>query len=379
MSDSASFTNADLDPLLAEWAETLDAVRILYEQRMGNASTRASKFATKPLQHLRGPQETVVSLREVLQSNSLTRFDTFVATLPLGDGGKNAVYWVHPDNVVELQVLLLQHARSFAVRKPLTDVTPTGTLSRHNSNTASPTSRRNSAGASQDTGLLLIDDEERFVREQSSTTLEAKEGTVGVKLQNAAVGVRWTLEDEAIIAAQSEGDENMTETPIKCKHLAMALDLSSDVPTDKAVASDDTMTVTQQIQDLQSWLARNRQIKPLAAIASNRQRFSDISPDLNGFLLATLDKSITMQKSSVSDISSIDTAFSSGKGATFPFAVLRIRQEGSYMNNLVRVLDSSHLVERVRGFSLEYHAVWHCCKPKNIVPPFWVRAGPCQG
>lgn len=29
--------------------------------------------------------------------------------------------------------------------------------------------------------------------------------------------------------------------------------------------------------------------------------------------------------------------------------------------------------ERIRGFSLAAHAIWSCCKPRTMTPPFWVR------
>ncbi|KAG9535555.1 hypothetical protein KCV01_g27594, partial [Aureobasidium melanogenum] len=67
-----------------------------------------------------------------------------------------------------------------------------------------------------------------------------------------------------------------------------------------------------------------------------------------------------------------EDTFSQSMSAEFPFAVLRVRQEGFRNSTLIKVLDQSHLVERVRGFSLEYHSVWYCCQPENVVPPFWV-------
>jgi len=361
--------------MLAEWRETLHAVRVLYEERMGDSSTTASRPVVKSLPATPELQVTLRRVRDVLESTSQARFDTLFATLPLGTGGNNAVYWVHPENIVELQVLLLQHTRSQAIRRDSTTFSPVGTLSRHNSYTTMSPSRRDSSSIDQDTGLLIVDDQHRFVQEQSSTTLEARESSTGIVLQNAIVSARWTREEEAIITAQLGNDRRvLKETAVKRKHVAVALDPVSSVPARKASVSNQDSKATKQVEELRSWLADNEQFKPLATIASSRQRFADVAADSSGFLLATLDRSISMRKSTLAELRSIDTIFSSGDATAFPHAVLRVRQEGQHVNNLIRVLDESHLVERVRGFSLEYHTVWHCCKPENVVPPFWVCA-----
>lgn len=376
LGETTSFSNIDIQPLLAEWEEILDAVRILYEERIGGSFGRTPKVDTKPSRP-QAPQlrKALSGLEKVVQSSSQAEFDTFFATLPLGEGGKTAVYWVHPENVVELQVLLLQHARSHAVRRPSTTGTPIGSLSRRGSYTATTPGRRNSTSPDQDTGLLIVDDQDRFVQQQSSTTLEKRESTVGVILQNATVSARWTQEDEAIIATRS-GNGAVKETVVKRKHLAAALDPTSSIPASKAAVSigHDSSSSTKQIEETRSWFADNQAFRPLATVASSRQRFTDIASDSNGFLLATLDKTISMRGSSRAELSSVDTVFSSSGSDMFPYAVLRIRQEGSLANNLLRVLDGSHLVERVRGFSLEYHVVWQCCQPENTPPPFWVSA-----
>ncbi|KAL1302136.1 hypothetical protein AAFC00_002570 [Neodothiora populina] len=372
LGDSGSFTKVDLEPLLIEWEEILDAVRILYEERMRGSLATTSLINSKPQQQSLSLRKAVAEFREVVQSSSHTKFDTFFATLPLGDGGRNAAYWVHPDNVVELQVLLLQHTRSHAVRRQSVSSTPIGTASRNNSQINSTSSRRGSTSAEYDTGLLVIDDQTDFVQKQSSTTLEARENNAGVRLQNANVAARWTQEDEAIIARQTEaGAENtgVVESMVKRKYLAAALNPESSIPARKASNTEES---SKQIEELRSWFSSNPKYQPLVTITSSRQRFTDIAADSSGFLLSTLDKSISMKESALNDLDTIDSMTNSSHADKFPFAVLRVHQEGTHASNLLRVLDNSHLVERVRGFSLEYHAVWQCHKPENTVPPFWI-------
>lgn len=355
--------------MLLEWEEILDAVRALYQERMNGASAAPDPITTTKPQQPVSTQAAIEELRSVAQSNSHTSFDAFFASLPLGDHGKNAVYWVHPENVVQLQILLLQHSRSHAVYRHTPPATPYGTLSRQNSHSGTSPTRRGLSAVDPDTGLLIIDDLERFVKQQNSTTLEARENAVGARLQNAILAARWTQEDEAIVTVQLDGGKVVKNTSVKRKHLAAAINPVSTIPARKASISDDAV---QSVEELRSWCANNKQNQPLVTMTSSRQRFHDIAADSSGFLMATLDKNISMKPSTMSDFSFLDCHPKSTGVIAFPHAVLRIRQEGSHTSNLLHVLDSSHLVERVRGFSLEYHAVWHCCQPANTVAPFWI-------
>ncbi|GAB7348300.1 hypothetical protein MBLNU459_g6280t1 [Dothideomycetes sp. NU459] len=370
LNDPSSFTAVGLEPLLVQWEETLHAVRTLYEDQIGGSGKLELKQT-----RAREPQVSLQQLTEILQRGSQVHFDTFTATLPLSDAGKNAVYWVHPDNVVELQVLLLQHTRSHSTRRQSTPATPTGSLSRNNSFSSSP--GRFATRSDPDTGLLIIDDESRFVTQQSSTTLEAQESSVGVSLQNSIVGARWTKEDEAIVAAALDKTKTLRKFAVKRKHMAAVFDPDSAVSARKAYVSgtepgETVLRSSEVVEEFRTWMSENPQIKPLATVSATRQRFVDIAADSTGFILATLDKSIGMKRTTFESLNTIDTVFSGNGSSSFPFAVLRVRQEGSYNNNLISVLESSHLVERVRGFSLEYHAVWHCCRPANVVAPFWI-------
>lgn len=368
--DPASFTAVDIEPLLIEWEETLHAVRTLYEKHM-DGSGRADANHIRAQQ----PQVSLQQLSKILQRGSQVEFDTFIGTLPLSNDGKNAVYWVHPANVVELQVLLLQHTRSHSTRRQSTPATPTGSLSRNNSFSSSP--GRFAPRSDPDMGLVIIDDERRFIAQQSSTTLEARESSVGVLLQNAVVSARWTKEDEAIVAAAVEKPGSLKKFAVKRKHLAAALNPNSAVSARKASITatqpGDTISDSSKgIEELRAWMSKHDDVKPLATVSANRQRFVDVAADSSSFVVATLDKSIGMKRTTNENLNAIDTVFSGRDSSSFPFAVLRVRQEGSYENNLIAGLDKSHLVERVRGFSLEYHAVWHCCQPANVVAPLWI-------
>jgi SPX domain protein involved in polyphosphate accumulation len=358
LGNPSSFTNIDMNPLYTQYEDTLSALRTLYHERISGTPEKSSVDTDT--------QDNSAQIRSIIESSSSVEFDSYLSTSPLGRGGKNAVYWVHPDNIVELQILILQHARSFPSRT-IPSVTVSPMLSRHNSITSSG-DRRNSTAVEADTTLLVADDLESFIAHQSSSTFEKREETVGSRLQEAAVHARWTKSDDAIITAQIN-DRDVQRVSTKPKNVLAMLEPSSTTSVRKSSITQDKKC--EAIENMRTWLAQQGTIKPLTTIASNRTRFAETATDSSGFILATLDKNIRMKKAE-SLTNSLEDAFSQNMSAEFPFAVLRVRQEGFRNSTLIKVLDQSHLVERVRGFSLEYHSVWYCCQPENVVPPFWV-------
>ncbi|KAG9668479.1 hypothetical protein KCU95_g17744, partial [Aureobasidium melanogenum] len=356
LGDSSSFTKIDMDPLYTEYEDTLSALRTLYHERINGAPDRFS---------IDGTQDNSVQIRSIIESSSSVEFDSYFSTSPLGRSGRNAVYWVHPDNIVELQILILQHARSFPTRA-LPSATVSPMLSRQNSITSSM-GRRNSNAIEADTTVLVADDLESFIAHQSSSTFEKREETVGSRLQEAAVHARWTKSEDAIVTAQVS-DRDIQKVSVKRKNVPTILEPSTTSLRKSSVTQDPSC---EALKNMRAWIAQQGTIKPLTTIASNRARFAETAADSSGFILATLDKGIRMTKTE-SFTNSLEDTFSQSMSAEFPFAVLRVRQEGFRDSTLIKVLDQSHLVERVRGFSLEYHSVWYCCQPENVVPPFWV-------
>jgi hypothetical protein len=358
LGDPTSFTNIDMNPLYTQYEDTLSALRTLYHERISGAPEKSSVDADT--------QDNSAQITSIIESSSSVEFDSYLSTSPLGRGGKNAVYWVHPDNIVELQILILQHARSFPPRTiPSATVSPI--LSRHNSITSSG-ERRNSTAVEADTTVLVADDLESFIAHQSSSTFEKREETVGSRLQEAAVHARWTKSEGAIVTAQIN-DRDVLRISTKSKNALAMLEPSSTTSLRKSSTTQDKKS--EATENMRTWLAQQGTIKPLTTIASNRSRFAETATDSSGFILATLDKNIRMKKAE-SLTNTLEDAFPQNMSAEFPFAVLRVRQEGFRNSTLIKVLDQSHLVERVRGFSLEYHSVWYCCQPENVVPPFWV-------
>lgn len=365
----SSFTKIDVAPLVDEWSDILYAVRSLFEKR-ADRSTNA--FAVRRQSQQRQPSPSAFAdAQNIVRSGTAVDFDTLLATLPLGKKGKNAVYWVHPDNVVELQILLLQHARTFTGQKRRSSAPG---LERRLSQPPTPESATDSfaCDVEHDTFGLVADDLDEYVKHQSSLTLEEREDASGALVQHAAVACRWTKEDHVLVTyTLDQSATNLYKIAIKRKYSNAVLDPTSNIQEKVLAPTIDSEAgrskAWTELQNMRKWLGNHRQIKPLAALACNRTRFFDLTSDASGLTLASLD-----QNNEMDEASHLGESGAVSSSTKFPFAVLRVRQEGAQSNNLVRVLDQSHLVERVRGFSMEYHAVWQCCEPKGIAAPYWV-------
>ncbi|THZ94315.1 hypothetical protein D6C88_02368, partial [Aureobasidium pullulans] len=229
LGDPSSFTNIDMEPLYSEYEETLSVLRTLYHERISGTPQKIPENTAS--------QTGLAHLESIISSKSPVEFDSYMSTLPLGRDGKNVVYWVHPDNIVELQILLLQHARSFATGRTSASAMASPTISRQNSITSS-LARKNSIVAEADTTLVVADDLESFVAHQSSSTFEEREDKVGGLLQEAAVHARWAKGDDAIVTARSN-DSDIQKASIKSKHVSAILEPSSTMSLHKSFSSND--------------------------------------------------------------------------------------------------------------------------------------------
>ena len=347
LDDPKSFTKLDLGPLLDDYSETLQSIRSLYETRVQQANARKdSKEPTAP-----PAQTSREKLQYALRDNSRVEFDTAIATVPLGDDGEVANYFVHPENIVELQILLLQHMQYYTTRSrqnsAATPVSPT-TITQHSAQ---------HAAQNADYFMLVADNRERFAQDQSNITVSKREHAPGVAPQMAKAFVRWNDVEEAIISIRS-GSTKIKSVSLKRKHIDSFFDRDAPAPKKVEVSDGDTLLA------IRNEVLKDRTVRPLYKLSSYRCRWTGINNGDKSLTLATLDSSIVMQ-GMVDDVDD--------KGPSeFPFAVLQVRKEGTVVSNLISALDDSHLVERVSGFSLQYHALWQTCKPKNIPAPFWM-------
>ncbi|WPH00932.1 Hypothetical protein R9X50_00376600 [Acrodontium crateriforme] len=348
LDDPKGFTNVDLGPLLDEYSATLHGVRTLYERRIRQnaSSTRKSTFTTT------SSSSSFAHLQSALKSGSRAEFDTAVATIPLGEDGQLASYFVHPESVIELQMLLLQHCRYFSTR------------SRANS-VASPVSpcphRRDShnLSVSADFFSLGADSPERFEREQNTLTVDEREHIPGISPQKVRICARWNNDEDVQISSRT-ANGNIRNGTIKQKQIDTFFDKTAEFskPTKFGTANDETTQACRRDLEHQSG------VRPLYKISSCRSRFVGPMGNSEGAFFATLDTGISFE--------CLNVHAASGEKSDFPFAVLQVRQEDPKSGTLIATLDASHLVERVRGFSFEAHAIWTTCQLSNQSPPMWL-------
>ena len=343
-----SYLDLDFAPLLEDYSATLAKIRGLYESRIKPAS------ATKPELDFDPTAGTSITqrLQAATKTGSKVDFDTAIATIPLGESGDIANYFVHPEYAVELQVLLLNHVQPYAGR------------SRHNSLARSSSGnltngiQPGSSPKDQDYFMLVADNIDRFAKVESAVTVNEREHSAGVIPQRAKYFLRWTNDEDAVLASRA-GSAKIQTASLKRKHA----DTFFDVKSSQRRESDATLT-NQSLATVREEISKDKTVRPLYKISSRRDRFTGVSDGIKSVTLATLDSQITLAAG--------EQTTSEVPTSTFPFAVLQVRTEGEGSHELIKTLDDSHLVERVRGFSLQYHALWQTCNPDNMSPPFWM-------
>ena len=401
----ASFSNRDFGPLLTQWTEVLAAVRAPFDagvhwhaespsgKEIEPVSSGASSARSKSSSEgsvCEGKDEYANSAAELYgccQQGSANDFDTVLALSSFDHRGGKASYWVHPDNLVELHVLLLQHTR---LRNPITPVSPC----RSSSSRSSSAGLMNENGAisgtntSNDIGVFVCDDLQWFAKSRSSATI-SESG------ERAAATIRYSSAGEAVIVTEaaiqdvqpsSESRKNhlIHKTKLKRKILRRLFEPGAPSPVARSKSDSSVDSYTDATSDegrisdtLRAWRAQHREVRPLVQIQMRRIRFVGLANTQSAGIWATLDRDIRMRTCPLNIFSGKEGLFIINEDTTsnaqkFPHAVLEFRFEGEQGRAVVAALDQSHLTERVHGFSLETHAVAALCQPKGMAPPFWL-------
>lgn len=349
LGDPKSFTNFDLGPLLDEYSTTLQQIRTLYEDRVHQKASTDSGTTKPPV-----GSSTIPGLQFAVDSGSKSEFDTAIATIALGEHGTFASYLVHPESVVELQVMLLQHARYLHSRSRSNSLTsPISSSPANDTFSQAP-------GDGADYFALEADDAERFAAEQNALTIDERERCRGSTPQKARLCVRWNADEDAQLAFRLPND--------KCQHAAVKRKAVPSIFARSGTFSPQKAAATPESEQLLAVIHRgvqqDRSLRLLNMFSSCRTRFVGNSNNERRLVLATLDTHITIQGA--------ENGRMKEKKSSFPYALLLVRHEGAEENGLTTALDQSHLVERVRGFSMEYHALWLTAQSSTIPAPYWL-------
>ncbi|KAF2035466.1 hypothetical protein EK21DRAFT_54321 [Setomelanomma holmii] len=371
ISRSDSLFQLDLGYLLDQYIDVLGALRAVFD---------ADGAPTADLE-TSNAQSAAAQIRRFLENGDDLDFDLAMTTTPLGSHGNRATYWIHPDHFVEAQVLLLQHMHLY---------TGNTSSSRSESARATPSRRKSSATGTDryltnedEVGLLVLDHPEVFAIKQNASTIGSTEATNGNIVSNAAGNVLCTFSGEAavVVCADTKGQQQASSSTksarTNIKHLQDLLrSPSSEVNGKSSKQQLNARSIESSHGDLSAvrkWLAEHNEAKPIAGVGSKRTRLIGLHNNSAGGIWATLDRDVYMKASMSQDLVGEDwPAAARSNATTFPHAILEVRREGAQATSLIQTLDRSHLVERVRGFSIEAHAVWACCKPSSMTSPFWI-------
>lgn len=388
-----SFTKKDFGSLLTQWAEVLAAVRAPFNAgphwqprsaektesilRAEEPNTRNMSRA-KPVQGdiLQGPlqkgQHTASNTKDIhsmCENLSNLDFDTAFTVIPVGHTACKAVYWIHPDNLIQVHVMLLQHTRLY--RTNSTAPSPPNTSSPRSSRSGSINSYWSAltSRADEETGVIICDDLQRFCKCQSSATISDSENLRGNILEKAAASIRYCFTGEAIAVMGKSSHptdrfvgERSGFVRAKLKRKAVSHLFSEDPiqPSKRRHSyqsgisngiADRKSDTGQDIEMIRKWFCDHKDIQPLVQLHMKRTRFVGLRNSETGGVWATVDKNIAMRRCSKEALTSGDdflTFEEEGKAGfeNFPYALMEIRCEGQAATDLIVSLDESHLVRK---------------------------------
>ena len=297
--------------------------------------------------------------------------------LPIGSPALTASYWIHPENLLQLQLLLLQHTRT---RKNRLSATNSLSLSSRASGKDSSTDNATSVAVrSGDRGSLVVcDDLSAFARGRNSATISDFESLSGSSQSKYAASIRISSADDAAIVVVAASEDtydadnkfrpNFQTAKVRRKalrqlfdnegsvqDLVVSRDLDSQSPNsqicrvlDGPSPVDTCLNITSNDKAIQQWLREHQQVRPLVELHFNRCRFAGISNSTTSGIWATLDTDVIMSKANMESFESSRSSESAKDPESaireFPFAILRVMIEGDSNNALIQELDNSHLV-----------------------------------
>ena len=337
------------------------------------------KPLTRPSQQRPGEQTDKSSSTAFLYAASHggnpTDFDAALAIVPLGDNAVRASYWVHVDNLMNIEILVLQHTSHLAsaANDSLNDK-----LQRHGSDAST---RNHTSNEARNHGLIVCDDLQAFSERQGGEIISDMENRPGASNERAVATIRFCNSENAIVTVDSLNGSRVEDTDIQTNARYLQSRLKRKAIRQLFLPSHDTDCdcTDDNLANLGKWFADYPRAKPLVKITSTRSRFLGLGDSLEKGAWATLDRNIVMERCTQADLATRKSTFNvqsvRDDGAQrFPHAVLEVHCENGGGSSLLKALDESHLAERVRGFSLEGHAVAELCQSQGKPRPYWISA-----
>lgn len=380
----SSFSRRDFSPLLTQWTEVLAAVRAPFSaglqwqtgsiERNGSPEPRMDRRKSVHSHNEVGLREAVneredfqpsaAHIHSTCEKGSSIDVDTALAVLPLGRRAGKASYWIHPDNLVGVHILLLQFTRLWKSNSP----EPTGaSASSRSSRQSSVNDRGTEVGAlpEDDIGLIICDDLQRFAKRRSAATISDSENIPGRAAENAAASIRYASKGEAVVVVGTSPDDfrdsaaagtrpGVQNAKFKRKALRDLFDVETDSSLARIKSGSSGLSGSMRADQVQSidavktWVANHQEVRPLVQIQCKRSRFVGLSNSESGGVWALLDKDVSMRQCTSKTLDVDQDLLTFGERSPdsnkFPHAILEIRYEGEGTAKLVTALDESHLV-----------------------------------
>lgn len=365
-----SFSKTDFEPLLVRWTEVLASVRAHFidgiswqadptgprkeqlQPRRPVPPESPNDFAQNQAarsQHVTKDLNSAADLQAVWEDGSNLEIDTALATIPFGHRAAKAAYWIHPDNIVQIHVLLLQYTRlqksNETIPSPERPSSPRGPTSGH--------SAKSSSRTDEEMGVIICDDLQRFAQRQSSETINDSENCAGFAFERAAASIRYSTNSDAVVVVGAA-----TKDASKCAGSYTKLSTKKARSKRKAIqrvfspSSGDEGAMADSLKDFErvcEWLAEHKDVQPLVQLRLRRSRFVGLKNSARNGLWATLDKNISMRSCPPELFASEKGKIMNNDGGKngselFPHAVLEIRTEGVVDTDVIAALDASYLV-----------------------------------
>jgi hypothetical protein len=340
---SDSFLQVDLLPLMDRLSNVTGPLTDLSKAKRQGRPATDTLDPVKP-----SDKPPAAQMHEAAIKESNVDLSAAFKAVPLGPTAGRVCYWIHPDNIDEAVVLVLRHMRACNALSQA----PASSRPWHHS--------------------TLFDNIQRFVHEESAATIGQTEEAEGSVASKVPLSILWA-EDEplaAVISSDLSPHGHVRNRCMRVGHLKRK---------DLAKSITGRESKTGEARRLAEYLALHRDLKPLVEIQSRRTHFAGLNNSSEVGTWAILDRDIIMSPADVGrlggpnngDAGGDDLSQSASSGQSFPHAVLQIRWEFSRVPEAVRIFDSTHVAERVRGFSLETEALYTIRTPQDMAQPLW--------
>ncbi|KAL9102323.1 MAG: hypothetical protein Q9163_002503 [Psora crenata] len=379
---NSSFTKQSLESLLTHYTNSLESLRALYTLASGRHPTANTKTRLPSNSLIGSAQIQNPSARRLYnagKTGSLIDFDISFVMTPLGNGAGRAVYWVHPDDIVNVKILLTRYT---SLLKDHDLASPTDYPISLESALRSPTA--DSASLSQKDsliGMIICDDINESAKRRSSETIEDNGNGSNSASRKSIARIRIsrtmnpTIAFATAVESKSEGRDQghkFVSAKLSRKDIRKLFDASN-------VNRLSNTEHTGNAEPIVQWFAEHPETRPLVKLQCRRSRFLGLRNSVEGGIWATLDTDIHLRQCCPEQVAGekalLEIEEDPQQGFnSFPYAVLEVRMEGNGSAALIKALDDSHLVEKVRGFSLETHAVAALYEPHGTSRPFWMPA-----